>query len=137
MKLDAKWRKSILESTDVYLALIVGIYFQKAISTGVYLIVEIEIPVVLIIITVAVILKKYRNSLYATFRKYVLRAARWVFGVWAALLFTSGNSLIVFYPPIGLPIAALFFVVVVETFHFVNIAQEDKTSSRPLNPDFL
>ena len=58
---DSKWKESILEASDIFLALIVGIVFEEAITNSLGLIAGIEVPIVLIVIAIAVLVKRYRS----------------------------------------------------------------------------
>ena len=126
MNLDSKWKESVFETSDIFLALVFGIAFQQAISNAIYFIAEIEVPFVAGISIIAIVLKKYRRSSWETFSKLVLRGARWILGIWAGLLFATGYSLVTLFPAVGIPVFVFFFVVVLEIIHYFKVVEKKK-----------
>ena len=125
MKLDSIWKQSILETSDIFVALIFGIAFEKAIASNVGLILDIEVPSVIIVLGIAGLLKQYRITAYTIYRKFVLRLARWLVGIWAAVLFTIGYSLITAYWQLGAALTALFFALVVSLIRYHKIVEQE------------
>ena len=133
MRLDSIWKQSVLETSDIFVALIFGIIFEKAIESSIGLIFAIEVPSVLIVIGIAGLLKKFRFAAYKRYRKFVLRLARWLVGIWAGLLFAISYSLTIAYWPAGVIVTALAFVLVVSPIHYHKIVEAEGEKPKPVS----
>src|SRR5205807_4293581 len=132
MNLDLKWTESLVDTSGIFLGLILGIVFEKGIESVFLLVFGIEIIVAAIAIGIAVALKRFQPSKFKTYRSLVLKAARWVVGVLAGLLFTTGYALIVLVWWLGIPLTALYFGFIVSILHFSKIVEGD--GSKPKEP---
>src|SRR5438094_883227 len=125
MNLDSKWRESLVDTSGIFLGLILAIVLEKGIESVFLLVFEIEIIVAVIAIGIAVLLKRFQIETFRTYRRLVLKGARWVVGVLAGLLFTTGYALIILVWWLGIPLTALYIGFIVSIFHYSKIVEGD------------
>ncbi len=124
-RIDSKWIESIRETSDILLAFLFGVVFQKYLSTNYTLVFEVEWIIVAIVVASAVVVKKHWEKSYKDFKHHVIRGARWFIGILASSLFTIGFALSNLLLPLGVGITALFFGFVVSTIHYAKVVDEE------------
>src|SRR2546425_8950622 len=132
MNLDSKWKESVVDTSGILLGLLVGIGFERGIGSVFLLLFEIEIIVAAVVIGIAILLKRSEIQSFKTYRRLALRGARWVIGVLAGLLFTTGYALIILVWWLGIPLTALYFGFIVSMLHYSKIVEGD--GSKPKEP---
>src|SRR2546426_2077627 len=100
-RIDSKWIESIRETSDIFLAFLFGVVFQKSISSNFTLLFEVEWIVIPIVIVIAFVVKKRWETSYKNFERQVIRGARWFIGILASSLFTTGLALSILSLPLG------------------------------------
>jgi Ca2+/Na+ antiporter len=131
MNLDSKWKESFVDTSGIFLGLLVGIAFEKGIGSVFLLLFEVEIIVAAVVIGIAVWLKRAEISSFKTYRRLVLRGARWVVGVLAGFLFATGYALIVLVWWLGIPLSTLYFVFIVSILRYSKIVEGSGAHEKP------
>src|SRR5437879_13688955 len=116
MKLDSKWNESILDTASIVLGLVVPIFLQGTIQSVAVLL---AVPIAIVVVVTAYLLKKYRISRYEGYRKLVIKSARGLIGALAGLLFTISYVLIVQFSTLGIRWAAFGVFLAALAFGFV------------------
>src|SRR2546422_4374956 len=136
MKLDSKWKESIRETADIFLALIGGIVIENSIDEGVrWLIVGALLSFGVVVGTALVLRWRKKKKDLERFTSLVVKGGRWVIDVLAGLSFGISVALILFFKPfesaVGVILGALYFGLVASIVRYSKTFEdENKTTEK-------
>ena len=107
----SNWANSILKTSDLLLAVVVGALFERLVQEPLVFF-EGEAVFAVLFICLLKVLAKYWKPVVPKMRRLTSHTARWVIDILAGSLFGTGYAALVLYWPAGVLLIGLEFVMV-------------------------